>query len=137
MEKPTVIHEIIDYIGQFLATYGWPIVITLMVLYLSRDYLKQYQEQLSLRRAQNPHRVKILEEEMKRVRLKQQIEVNRALLEQKQKESDAATEPKKSSPRKPKPYAPPDGYNHLGGGGGLQSFKPTGGGMRGSGRRRG
>lgn len=138
-QPATVINEILECIQEFFVKFGWPIVICVIVIYLSRDYIKQYKQELSLKRAQNPHRVQILDEERKRVRLKQQLEANKALLEQKEKEKDEPPAPKPKKAKLPKPpSAPSGGYNPLlGGGSNVQTFKPSGGGMRNAGRRRG
>jgi hypothetical protein len=138
--QKTVIHDIIDGIGDFMAAYGWYILFLIIAIYFFQENIKKFREDMSLKRAQNPHRVKILEEERKRVRLKQQMEANKALLEAKEREasepSAAETIPKKPKAAPP-PSAPPSGgYNPMSGGGSnIQTFKPSGGGMRN--RRRG
>lgn len=136
----TVLHEFLEGVQEFFAAYGWPILLSLIAIYYFQDNINNFREHLSLRRAQNPARVQILEAERKRIRLKQQMEANKALLEAKEREgSMPATDTKKPEPKKsrlPPPSTPSSsGFNPLGGGGNIQTFKPSGGGMRN--RRRG
>ena len=59
---------------EFLSRYGWPIVIVLFLFYYFRPQLMKLQADYSLKKANNPYRVQILDEDMKRVRARQQLE---------------------------------------------------------------
>jgi hypothetical protein len=59
---------------EFLSRYGWPILILLFLLYYFRPQIKKLQADYSLKKANNPYRVQILDEDMKRVRARQQLD---------------------------------------------------------------
>lgn len=73
------IRELLEECVNMLQSYGWYILLVLLVLYLLRPHLHQLRAQASLRLANNPTRRKILDEEKKRVRLQQQINLAQAV----------------------------------------------------------
>mmetsp|Transcript_15172 Transcript_15172/g.22817 ORF Transcript_15172/g.22817 Transcript_15172/m.22817 type:complete len:148 (-) Transcript_15172:239-682(-) len=134
--------EIYVEIRLFLAAYGWYLVFLIIALYLLKPYLVKWREERAYRAAQNPLRVKILDEERKRVRLRQQLEILKAseaaAKEKAASDTDVPKKPKSVAKPSPKPSMPTShGYNPMAGGGHISTFKPSGGGMRSRGRRRG
>jgi hypothetical protein len=69
--------EVIVYAIETLQRWGWTIVFVLLILYFSQGYLEQAGNAWSLRNANEPNRVQLLDEERRRVRLQQQIELQR------------------------------------------------------------
>ena len=64
--------EVVVYVIDTLQRWGWTIVVVLIVLYFSQGYLEEAGNAWSLRNANDPSRVKLLDEERRRVRLQQQ-----------------------------------------------------------------
>jgi hypothetical protein len=59
---------------EFLAHYGWPLLFVVALLYYFKPQLNKWQQDYALKRANNPHRVQILDEDLKRVRARQQLD---------------------------------------------------------------
>lgn len=80
------LNEVIDnyvigigsFIANFFASYGWSIVFVLIAMYFSWPYVNILMKKRSLAQANNPARKKILDEERKRVRMYQQLDVYKA-----------------------------------------------------------
>ena len=93
----TAIDEIFALIARTIQSYGWPVLIALLALYFAHPTLQQWRNNVSTRLANSSHRRAVLDEEMKRARLRQQLEVIKAA-------KDAPkTEPIPSKPSKPIP----------------------------------
>jgi hypothetical protein len=73
-----VITDLLQGTQGLLQAYGWYLVLTLLALYLLRPSLQRLRAELSLRHANNPTRRGILDEERRRVRLQQQMDLLRA-----------------------------------------------------------
>ena len=74
-------NAITDALGTcqgLLQAYGWYLVLAVVAMYLLLPSLLKLRAELSLRHANNPTRRKILDEERKRVRLQQQVDLLRA-----------------------------------------------------------
>ena len=103
-----VITDVLISCQEFLQAYGWHIVLGALALYLLQPYLHRLRAEISLRRANNPTRRKILDEERKRVRLRQQIDHLRSKEKaqcdeennEKGKDSDTETSPPNTSLKK-------------------------------------
>lgn len=133
--------------GQaLLQAYGWYAVLGLLALYLLRPRLQDLRRELSLRQANNPARRRILDEELRRVRLEQQMELLRSVskdvaqVEGETEEGGAgrggSVPAKVEKPRPPtlkrRAVAKPvkreeeeSSFNPLLGGGGGSSFRPS------------
>lgn len=59
---------------EFLAHYGWPLLFVVALLYYFKPQLNKLQQDYSLNRPNNPYRVQLLDEDLKRVRARQQLE---------------------------------------------------------------
>jgi hypothetical protein len=71
---PRTVSDLYLAFREFLSRYGWPILIVLFLLYYFRPQLNKLQADYSLKKANNPYRVQILDEDMKRVRARQQLD---------------------------------------------------------------
>ena len=80
-----IIYSYINIIKQFFASYGWRIVFCLIIFYYSRPYLDKFMKQRSLAQANDPKRKQILDEERKRIRMYQQLDVYKSSKEAKEK----------------------------------------------------
>ena len=74
----------ISYLDELLASMiatiqriGWPIVFSLIAIYILQPQIQSFRSWLSFRRANEPGRVSILNEERQRVRLQQQLDMKR------------------------------------------------------------
>lgn len=83
----TAIDEIFAVIAHVIQSYGWPILFTLLALYFAFPSLQQWRNDVSTRLANSSHRRAVLDEEMKRARLRQQLEVIKATKEAPKTES--------------------------------------------------
>ncbi len=79
-----IIDDGIKYIGVLLQKFGWPIIFSLIAIYYALPYVKDYLRQMSLARANNRHRRSILEADMKRARVIQQLDLYKANRESRQ-----------------------------------------------------
>mmetsp|Transcript_29311 Transcript_29311/g.49473 ORF Transcript_29311/g.49473 Transcript_29311/m.49473 type:complete len:144 (-) Transcript_29311:487-918(-) len=86
------ITDLLDEMKMFLQNYGWYIVLAVVAFYLLQPQLQTLRAELSLRQANNPTRRKILDEERKRVRLQQQMDLLRAQETKAAASSDAKSE---------------------------------------------
>lgn len=143
---------------RFLEAYGWYMVLVLLALYMLQPHILRLRAELSLRQANNPTRRKILDEERKRVRLQQQVDLLRAkeraeeeaaaarvLPNDEEKDTPKAIPPAATLKKRPvvkkpakKPSPSSSDYNPLLGGGGGSSFRPSSSARnQGIGRRKG
>lgn len=106
------ITDLIDFGCGFLQSYGWYIVLALVAFYCLQPSIRQLRSQLSLWQANNPTRRKILDEEKKRIRLQQQIDLLQKKIplsnegnEDTVVESRATVKKRTSKKSKPKPVA--------------------------------
>ena len=83
MNLNEIIEGYVIEVQSFFAKYGWPIVFCLLSLYMAWPILETIMKKRSLAQANNPHRRKILDEERKRVRMYQQLDVFKASKEAK------------------------------------------------------
>ena len=60
-----------------LQYYGWYLVFALIALYIAQPSISEMRARASLYRAQSPARVRVLDEDKQRVRLRQQLELLR------------------------------------------------------------
>lgn len=77
----SIFSDLYIHFREFLAKFGWPILITLFLLYYFKPQIKQWRHEYSIKRANHPMRVEILNEDMKRVRARQQLEHLKATAE--------------------------------------------------------
>ena len=84
-ELNDIIYSYVDATKQFFASYGWHMVFFLIIFYFSRPYLDKFMKQRSLAQANDPRRRQILDEERKRIRMYQQLDVFKAAKEAKEK----------------------------------------------------
>lgn len=75
----SMVSTIYLFVREFFSKYGWPLLFVLFLMYYFKPQIKNLQHNYSLQRANNPYRVKILDEDMKRVRTRQQLEHYKAL----------------------------------------------------------
>ena len=78
LPPPNVIDEFAGVAVNFLSRYGWYIVIACVLWYNFSPQLYQLKNNLSLAHANRASRVKILDEERKRARMIQQLDVYKA-----------------------------------------------------------
>ena len=67
-----------DKIQLFFELFGWPILIVCIAIYFSRNYIREKLRNMRLAQANNPQRRSILDKEVKRARLVQQLDVYKA-----------------------------------------------------------
>ena len=79
----TIIDDILKFAQQWLERWGWWLVFSLIALYLARPHLDQLMKERSLAHANDPRRRELLDEERRRVRVHQQLDVYKAHREQK------------------------------------------------------
>ena len=72
MPRSSAIDEFVGYVQYFLELHGWKIVFCAVTLYMAQNYITDALEALSLARANNPERRRVLDLELRRVRLQQQ-----------------------------------------------------------------
>ena len=77
------VYGLIREIQGFLEKFGWPILFGFIILYNIYPFVDRYISNLSLQVANRPERRAILDDELRRVRAKQQEEQRRISLEQK------------------------------------------------------
>lgn len=63
---------------SYIHKYGWYVVAALIVYYFSRPNIKKFQEEMSLRSANDPKRRSVLDEQRNKIREKQQRELANA-----------------------------------------------------------
>lgn len=125
-----------EFWAQFrsiLAVYGWPIVTIGFLWYLLGEYITRAFRRVSTRLNHDDQRVKILDEERKRVRARQQLELMQCT------ENSNPDKSHQPAPiiKKTKPKRDTISHNLGGGDGGGLHFRPTGQGRRDIKRRRG
>jgi hypothetical protein len=59
---------------ELLQAYGWYVVFSLVAFYFAQPAISEMQSRMSLSQAQAPSRVRVLDEDRQRVRLRQQLE---------------------------------------------------------------
>jgi hypothetical protein len=72
---PSILDDSLHYTVSFIESYGWPILISIIALYCAKDYINDFFQKLSLKNANNPSRRKLLDEERKRARVNQQLDI--------------------------------------------------------------
>jgi len=72
------IGSIVDHIPDIFAQFGWPLLFTAIVLYLVWPYVVEMRQKVSLSVANNPVRREVLNNELKRARAMQQLDVYKA-----------------------------------------------------------
>jgi hypothetical protein len=78
VESPNVIDEFAAVAVNFLSQYGWYIVIACLLWYNFSPQVYRLRDNLSLAHANRASRVKILDEDRKRARMIQQLDVYKA-----------------------------------------------------------
>ena len=73
-----IIDDGVNFFAFLLQKYGWPIIFSLIALYYALPHVKDYLRQVSLASANNRHRRSILEADMKRARVMQQLDLYKA-----------------------------------------------------------
>jgi hypothetical protein len=66
------------YLQNTLEKFGWPILITCLALYFAKPYIQSLLRRKALESANDPRRIQILKQDMKKVRLNQQLEYYRS-----------------------------------------------------------
>jgi len=84
---PNMSNVVMNSCDYFFSTYGWPILLTLLALYLGRDHIRKFLNARSLASANDPTRRKILDEEKKKARMRQQLDLMKAYRESNDTES--------------------------------------------------
>eukprot|EP01041_Mallomonas_annulata_P001665 gene1665-3219_t len=69
--------------GHAVQKFGWPILFSLAAIYFAFPYVKQLLREASLRHANNRHRRQILDADLKRARVRQQLDLYKANRESK------------------------------------------------------
>jgi hypothetical protein len=72
------ITDLFQNLHGLIQAYGWYVILGLIALYMLQPQLQRMRAEWSLRQANNPTRRKILDDERKRVRLQQQLDLLRA-----------------------------------------------------------
>ena len=72
VKETNLIDQFVEGAQKFLELYGWYIVLCALGLYLTQDYIRSGLEAYSLTRANDPKRRKVLDSDLKRVRLRQE-----------------------------------------------------------------
>lgn len=71
------IDEVVASVIATIQQWGWPVVFSLIAIYMLQPQINQFKNWLSLKRANDPDRVRVLNEERQRVRLQQQLDLKR------------------------------------------------------------
>jgi hypothetical protein len=61
-------------IAAFIQHWGWTVLLLLITVYFASPYIKAYLEKESLKDARNPTREKVLKDDMKKARIRQQLD---------------------------------------------------------------
>ena len=91
MKETNIIDDCIVLITQFFQTYGWMIVFTCIAYYFAQPYINEYSRRRSLEQANDPKRRAVLDEERKKARIYQQLDVYRANREANEAEGGASS----------------------------------------------
>lgn len=70
----SVLHEAVEAVQAFFESWGWIIVFTIVALYILKPYILQAVEKRKLQLANDPQRVAVLNEDMKKARLRQNLD---------------------------------------------------------------
>jgi hypothetical protein len=70
----SVIDEIFQTVLGFIQQYGWWLVALAILVYACEDKIQDLKQWYALRRANDPERVRLLEEDRRRKRLQQRLE---------------------------------------------------------------
>lgn len=71
------VDEVVATVIGIIQRFGWPVVFSLIAIYMLQPQIDQFKSWLSLKRANDPNRVRVLNEERQRVRLQQQLNLKR------------------------------------------------------------
>jgi len=74
----TIFDDMMVYISNFIENYGWPILFSIIALYFARPYISEISRKISLASANNKSRRALLDEEKKRARVVQQLNLYKA-----------------------------------------------------------
>jgi hypothetical protein len=83
-----IVDDLVQFIARFLADYGWYLVFSALALYLAGPYIEAWRRSASLRDAKRPERVAVLDEDLRRARMRQQLDVFKANRTHKEKAQD-------------------------------------------------
>ena len=79
----SIIDDVFQQMIHFFQTYGWYIVFSFLAfVWFAKPMLMEFSQKLSLAQANNPKRKSVLDEERRRVRVHQQLDVYKAHREQ-------------------------------------------------------
>ena len=79
----SIIDDVFQQIILFFQTYGWYIVFSFLAfVWFAKPVLTEFYRKVSLAQANNPKRRSVLDEERRRVRVHQQLDVYKAHREQ-------------------------------------------------------
>ena len=76
-----IISDAIKLIQKSLERFGWPIIFSAAAIYYILPHIRSYLQKLSLASANNRHRRAIIQEDVKKVRVRQQLDVYKAARE--------------------------------------------------------
>lgn len=69
-------------IVSFLQNWGWTLVLLLISVYIASPYVKNYLDKQRLKEARDPEREKVLTHDMKKARVRQQMDFYKMKKEQ-------------------------------------------------------
>lgn len=119
--EANILDDIFANVHMLLIEYGWTIIFLLILAYILSPYVQEFQKNRSLSIANSPSRRATFEEDVKRARARQQLDVYKSAREH--KEEEKAKPPKKiAAPVEPKKKAD---FSLLGGQQGMSSYRPT------------
>lgn len=67
-----ILEEYYGYITSLIQKFGWYVLFGAILLYFSKDKIRAFQAEMSLRSANDPKRRSVLDEQRKKIREKQQ-----------------------------------------------------------------
>ncbi len=70
-----VIEEYYLILVSYIQKFGWYILAVLIIYYFSKPQIKEFQAKMSLRSANDPKRVSVLDQQRNKIREKQQKEL--------------------------------------------------------------
>jgi F0F1-type ATP synthase membrane subunit b/b' len=84
MQNFSVIDSLFIRIQLYFEKYGWPFVFCAIILYVLRPRINNYLRERSLAVANDPKRRKVLDTEVRKIRVHQQLDVFKAAREAKE-----------------------------------------------------
>lgn len=79
----SIVDDLLHGAQQWLERWGWWLVFSLIAMYMARPYVDRWMNERSLAHANDPRRRQLLDEERRRIRVHQQLDVYKAHREQK------------------------------------------------------